>query len=105
LPMTIMVISTYPPKKGPEVGKIFVQNLGKKLPPFLKRIEVYNTGCDEGIRVYAIYEIQDDKVADGIREITARMVPFHEVEGYRWRSEILLKATESLAMIGLAPPK
>jgi len=100
-----MIVSTYPPNKGTEVGKAFIQGAAKKVPPFMKRIEVYNTSCDEGIRAYAIWEIQDEKAADGIRELTNRMVPYTQIEGYRWRLELLMKVSETLPLLGLAPPK
>lgn len=101
---TLMIRNSYPNDKAQEAGKIFLKAIAKKLPPFMKRLEVYIEPRETGMNGYAIYEIDDDKVGDGVRELTNRQVLFHEIPGYRWRIAILMKAAEALPMVGLAPP-
>ncbi len=101
---TVMIRNYFPNDKCVEVGKIFLKIMAKKLPPFMKRVEVYTEAREKGMSGYAIYEIDDDKVGDGLRELTNRQIAYHEIAGYRWRVATVMKAAESLALLGLAPP-
>ena len=98
--MFVMVISTYPHDKATEVGKAFIKNMENPLPSFVKFV-VYVTSTELGIKGYVLYEIEDEKLAEGIREVVKRHVTYQNIVGYRWNIETLLTAEEALPMIGL----
>ena len=101
--MFVLVTSTYPHDKAIEVGKAFIKTLETPLPSFVK-FTVYVTSTELGIKGYVLYEIEDKKLAEGIREVIKRQVAYHNIVGYRWNIETLLTAEEALPLVGLAPP-
>ena len=101
--MFVMVTSTYPHDKAIEVGKAFIKTLETPLPSFVK-FTVYVCSTELGIKGYVLYEIEDAKLAEGLREVVKRHVTYQNIAGYRWKVETLLTAEEALPLVGLAPP-
>ena len=93
-----MVNSYFPPHKSKEIGQVF----GKlpKVPDYVKIVNILVTQS-ENIKVYALYEVEEDKYYDGIKAIGQRYVPYHEVEGFKYAIEPVLTVREALALIGL----
>lgn len=58
-----MVTITFPPHKRQEVGELFQKV--PELPDSVKRLAIYAT-MDGLAKSYAIYEIDDSKVEEGI---------------------------------------
>lgn len=73
--MFVMVTSTYPPDKGTEIGKAFIKNMETPLPSFVK-FTVYVCSTEIGIKGYVLYEIEDEKLAEGLREVVRRHVTY-----------------------------
>ena len=101
--MFFMLTSTYPLDKAIEAGKTFIKGMETPLPSFVK-LTVYLTSTELGIKGYSLFEIEDGKLAEGIREVIKRQVAFHKIVGYKWKVETLLTAEEALPLVGLAPP-
>lgn len=94
-----MATTTYPPDKATEMLKIFT-----KLPPrpsFIKRVGLYTNSTELGIKAYGIYEIEDEKLAEGIREMVKRLSSYKDVVGCRFKIETLLTTEEVLPLLGL----
>ena len=95
-----MVTSIYPPHKAEEVGQAFV---GKKVPEvadFVKRINIF-VASDYDTKIYALYEVPDDKVYEGLKSISTRYAGYRIIEGFKYKIEPLLTVQEALPMIGL----
>ena len=96
----IMVTSTFPPHKSEEVGKIFTTNVLPKTADFVKRINIFVL-ADEKTKVYALYEIPNDKLFDGMVSIATRYAGYRAVEDFEYKIETLMTIREALPMIGL----
>lgn len=101
----IMVTEWVPFEKGPEVAKIYPKIAQKPLK-VLKRVGVspYATTSEAGIRSVAIYEVEDAKLADGIREVLTRRSPYTAVSGYKLQVEVVTPIGEAIALLQ-APTK
>jgi hypothetical protein len=93
---------TYPPDKAVQMAKKFIKATEKPLPPFVKRLYVLTAaGGEPGMKVLGIYEVDDTKVKEGIKEITKYYVQFFDVEGFRYSVEVMMPATEALPLLGI----
>jgi hypothetical protein len=94
----VMVSSHFPPSQSKEIGQVF----GKlpKLPEYVKIVQILVTQSED-IQVYSLYEVEEDKFYDGIKAIGQRYVPYHAVEGFKYKIETCLTVREALALIGL----
>jgi len=96
----IMVTSKFPPHKSVEVGQAFV---GKNIPAvadFVKRINIWVV-ADFVTKVYAIYEVPNDKMWEGYLSISTRYAGYRTVEEFKYKIEPLATVQEALPMIGL----
>jgi hypothetical protein len=94
----VMVTSSFPPSKSKEIGAVF----GKlpKLPEYVKLLHVLVTQS-ENMKVYSLYEVEEDKYYKGIIAIGERYVPYHAVDDFKYNIETVLTVREALALIGL----
>jgi len=93
----------FPGDKATEVGKILIKALATPFK-FAKRVgeAPYATRTEAGIKSVTICEIEDEKLAEGLREIVRYLLQFsNAIPGYRWQAEVLLTGVEALSMIGL----
>jgi hypothetical protein len=96
----IMVTSIYPPHQAEHVGKAFV---GKSVPDvadFVKRVNIW-VAADYDTKVYALYEVPDEKMFDGLKSISTRYAGYRIIEGFKYNIEPLLTVKDALPMIGL----
>jgi hypothetical protein len=103
--MILMLRSIYPIDKAAEVTRVFVKSAIKKLPPFLKALGIYLGPSEKGIKAYSIYEVEDEKMADGLRELTKIMAAYSQVQGYKWWIEPVVKSRDAMTLMGVSPPK
>ena len=96
----IMVTSTFPPYKSEEVGKLFTSNSLPKTADFVKRINIFVL-ADGITKIYALYEVPNEKLFDGMVSIATRYAGYRAVEGFEYKIENLLTITEALPMVGL----
>lgn len=98
----LLVTMTYPPYQAKELGKQYLQVAKSKLPSFLKISNLFTTTDPKyGIKVYALYEVEDDKILDGMKAIVTRYDPFSGIEGWIYNIETLLEVKDALPLIGL----
>jgi hypothetical protein len=98
--MFVVTNSVYPPIKAREVVAIFQKAAATPLPSFMKRVYVLTSPSEAGIKVMGIYEVDDGKVADGIKELTRYFVQFYGVEGFKFTFETMLTAQEAIPLLG-----
>jgi hypothetical protein len=96
----IMVTSTFPPHKSEDVGKLFTSNKLPETADFVKRINIFVL-ADEKTKVYALYEVPNDKFFDGMVSVATRYAGYRAVEHFEYKIESLLTVREALPMIGL----
>ena len=100
--MFIVGTVTYPPDKSVQMAKKFIKASEKPLPSFVKRLHVLSTtGGELGMKVLGIYEVDDAKLKEGIKEINKNYVQFFDVEGFRYSVELMLPAAEALPLLGM----
>jgi hypothetical protein len=93
---------TYPPDKAVQMAKKFTKAVEKPLPPFIKRHYVLTAaGGEPGIKVLGIYEVDDAKVKEGIKELTKNYAQYFDVEGFRYSVEVMMPAAEAIPLLGI----
>ena len=97
--MFLVSTSTYPLTKTNEVSARFQKAAAAQLPSFLKRLYTLTTPGGEGIKVVGIYQVDDDKVAEGLRQLTRYFVEFYDVEGFKYIVETMFTAQESIPLL------
>ena len=96
----IMVTSRYPLYKAEEIGKIFVENKLPKTADFVKRINIWVVS-DFETKIYALYEVPNEKLHDGLISISTRYAGYRAIDGFGFKTETLLTVQEALPMLGL----
>jgi len=101
--MHIMLTTTCPPDKTVEVATRYVKvQQENPLPPFIKTVGVFVTSSlESGTKTYLIYELEAGKENEGLQEIGRRIVPFMDIEGYRYHIEPVFPAEEAISMLPL----
>jgi len=100
--MFIVVTVTYPPDKTTQIVKKFLKGAEKPLPSFIKPGHVLTApGGELGIKTLAIYEIDDAKFKEGVKELAKRYTQFYDVEGFRYGMEPMLSTTEAIPLLGI----
>ena len=101
--MIFLQIATFPPSKGPEVGKIGMKALQMPQPDYVKTIGQWVTCAGKhGTKFYNIYEVEKGKIEEGFKWIQSSSIPFESIEGMRTRLEILTPIAEAMAMTGMS---
>ena len=101
--MIIVSTVTYPPSQSTEATRAFIKSTETPLPPFVKRLYVLTMGdIEHGTKVLGIYEVDDGKVPDGIKEVVKRYAElFFGIEGFRYQIEAALTAEEAIPLLQL----
>jgi hypothetical protein len=100
--MILMLTTTYPATSAVEMGKAVVKNFQElPFPDYIKPLGIYNTVAENGIKGYAIIEIDKGKEDDAFKFINKRMVNYLSVPGIGFKEERLRTMEESLALVGL----
>lgn len=97
----VMVTATFPPENSKQIGTVFTKL--PKMPEFVKLLHTLITQ-DEDMKVFSLYEIEDDKMHEGIIAISKRYIPYHEVSGFKYKIQPTLTVREALPLVGLAAP-
>ncbi len=97
----ILVTSTFPPHKSEDVGKAFTTGGLPETADYVKRINIFVV-ADSDIKVYALYEVPNDKYFDGMISVANRYAGYRIVEGFKYKIEPLMETKEALAMLGLS---
>jgi hypothetical protein len=100
--MFLVATITYPVARAKIMAQKFTKSVEKPLPPFIRRLYVLtSSGGELGIKVLAIYEVEDAKLKDGIKELVKFYVQsYGDVEGFQYDIEPMLPAAEAIPLIG-----
>ena len=102
--MFVMLTSGYPPDKMTEIFKIFIKARQEtSLSAFIKRVGIWGGNTELGTKNYVLYEIEDENLAEGLREINRFQVPLLSVKGYWYKIETLTTVEEALTWLGFDP--
>jgi len=101
--MLLMAIGTFPLKSAVDAGKAFVEAVAKPLP-YVNRVGMWMCYGDDGIKTWAVYEVEKGHEEEGLKAITNIYILFFDVEGYKTKFEYVIKPEEALQLIGLTPP-
>ena len=100
--MITMFTMTYPTTSAAEFGKAVLKNFQENpFPDYIKPLGLYATPYENGIKTYAILEIQEGKEDDAFKIFNKRLANYLPVPGYGSKEERLLTMEESLAVVGL----
>ena len=98
--MFFLTTSTYPADKANEVAAKFQKVTATPLPPFIKRLYVLTGPAGEaGIKVVGLYEVAEDKVGDGFKELSKYYIQFYDIVGFRYSIEPMITAQEAIPLL------
>lgn len=100
--MFLVMTSTYPLDKATEVARAYIKS--NETPfTYIRRVNtLISTHQELGIKALSIFEVDDDKVPDGIKESNKRIAEvFYNIEGYRYQVEPMLTAEEAIPLLPL----
>ncbi|HEY33636.1 MAG TPA: hypothetical protein G4O10_11120 [Dehalococcoidia bacterium] len=100
--MFIVLTTTYPPSKSIEMAKTFIKSTETPFT-YVRRVHQLITTYQElGIKSLGIFEVDDDKVPDGMKELTKRVAElFYGIEGFKYQIEPMLTAEEAIPLLPL----
>jgi hypothetical protein len=89
---------TYPSDKAVTVTQKFIRATENPLPYFMNCLYLLTAaGEDVRLKVLGIYEVEDAKLKEGIRELTKYYIEtFGDVEGFRYNIASMLPAAGGL---------
>lgn len=101
--MFILATNTWPGKYSTEVGKITIDSVkSNPLPDFLKRVGMYIVFGAEGLKSYALYDVDEGHEYEGYKDICNRFARFFPIEGFQTTIECLIPVEEGLNFVGLS---
>ena len=103
--MLYLVKITYPLTQISKVVEVLFETMEKQPDPdFVERVSWFSKWGGEGIEGNTLYEIDDSKAVEGIREITARLINFSSVDGVKIETSFVMSVEDALAVIGKELP-
>lgn len=102
--MFVLITSTYPPHKLPEVTEVRRKGLERTdRPDFVKELHVLmKADLDGGARSYSIVEIDAGKEYEGLVELAVTMSRYNSIEGYRHSMDVVWDAVTQADEIAAA---
>lgn len=98
--MIIISHVTYPPESTKEITKRFLT--APVLPDFLtKRGPYISTSREEGIHSVTLYEVANEKLAEGLSAVSESLVIYYGVPGYTYDIKPYFEVDEGLNILGL----
>jgi hypothetical protein len=101
----LLVTAWVPAHKGSEIAKVFAKN------PTIKGVKrlgkcPYSSPTEHGMRIIDIFEVEDAKVPEAIREIVKWEQQYAvAVPEFTYSLEPLLTPDEAFMALGMQPPK
>jgi len=105
----VFTTTVIPFDKVEEAGKAYVKEvkefrrsarkLGKELISNAVR------AADDGIESIGVWDIQEGKVGEFFALQQKGMIPYHKIDGIKYRIEVRLKITEALELLGMTAPE
>ena len=98
--MVIIAQMSYPPESANEMAQRFLE--APQIPEFLNRSGPYVcANLSEGITIFALYELDNAKLADGMNFIANYYTMFFGVPGFRYEIKPHFDVMEGLKMLGM----
>ena len=99
--MIFMGIQWIPHNKTEQWSKIFIEVSKKPLPSCITKWQTFSSsdGTD-GIKGYNLIFTDRTKGDEALVEITKMIMPFWQIEGYRWKLEPLIGVSDSMTVLG-----
>jgi hypothetical protein len=98
--MVIISLTSYPPESAKEMGKRFME-----LPPLADYINMkgpyINNDLREGIKGITIYEFDESKYPETVKNLGERMATFFGVPGFTYSLQHWMEVQDALKLIGL----
>jgi hypothetical protein len=101
----LIVVAWMPQGKASKIAEVFAKNPG---PKGLKRVGKcpYSSPTKRGVRIIDIFEIEDTKVGEAIKEIAKwEQLYANAVPEFSYSIEPALTPEEAFLAIGMTPPK
>ncbi len=96
----ILVTSRVPVHKVEGIGQAFLAKKVPEVADFVKRVNIWVV-ADYETKMYALYEVPNEKMWEGYISIATRYAGYRIVEGFTYKIEALATVQEALPMIGL----
>ena len=104
----IIIVLTYPPHLADEVGKTYIEAMGKvpddraiAKPTIRAAVEA----TMEGMKVTAIYDVKAGKIREALDLTSNRMLIFAKIKGLRYSLNTAYNATEAMGLLGMTAPE
>ncbi|MHA1473309.1 MAG: hypothetical protein ACTSQW_09460 [Promethearchaeota archaeon] len=104
----IIVVATYPPHLAAEVGKVYIEAMGKfpddrsiVKPVVLAAIQ----STSEGIRATSISSVKPGKLKEAFDIYGNRMLIFGKLAGFLYSVNVAYDAGEAMSMVGMTAPE
>ena len=95
-----MLTVHYPNHKSIEIAKLILKQ--PREIPYVKKWRVFNTYAGkDGMKAYHLIYTEKEKAEDAFMEIGKYFLPFHQIEGFRIQSEVLIGVSDSYNLIGM----
>ena len=99
--MIIITETSFPPESSKDIGKVLLKQMGK-MPEFITVRGPYtHSESGKGISGLALYECDNAKLAEGLKEVSKRMIEYFEVKGFTYSIKVWAEPGEALKSLGL----
>ena len=82
------------------MSAIFLKAAETPLPSYIKRVNTLSTADEMEIKVPGVFNVEDAKLADSIKDIVRYFVKFYEIEGFSYTFESVLTIQEAIPILG-----
>ncbi len=98
--MVIITQIAYPPTSVQDMAKRFLE--APQAPEFMSRRGPFiNASKTEGIQSFSLWELDNSRLAEGLKFLGSYMAIFFEVPGFTYEIRPYFHIDEALAMIGM----
>ena len=98
--MVIVLNVSFPAESAKKMGESFTK--APPIPDYLTRRGPYiSSNNKDGIRSLSIFEVDSDKLADGLLAVGDYVAGFFDVPGFAYEAKVNNEVQEALKMIGL----
>ena len=104
--MIVMITMTWPITSSPEMAKAAAKNFKENpFPDFMRLTGPFYVVYEDGIRCYALVEIDKGKEEEGFQVFNKRTVNYVPITGYGAKTEVLMTMEEVYPLLSMEVPK
>ena len=104
----IIVTTSFPVQKGTETAKKYVEERRKNPPDRSLGKEILQSALrvvKGRVKTMSITEVKEGKLDEALIRTQNVMVPYHELEDYKYTIKVYLNVVEALKMVGMETPE